>query len=57
MEVITASDAMNNARAELEDTAKDMDPERWEGIRHHVFPVLEAERARLDAEYRRFPKG
>jgi hypothetical protein len=52
-EVIAASDAMNNAAVELEDVAGDMDPERWETIRRYVFPLLEAERGRLDAEHRR----
>jgi hypothetical protein len=52
-EVIAASDAMNNACTELEDAAEDVDPERWETIRRYVFPVLETERARQDAEYRR----
>ncbi len=55
MEVIAASDAMNNVRVDLEDAHADgrINPERWEAIRRHVFPVLEAERARLDAEYHR----
>ena len=52
-EVILASDAMNNARVELEEAAEHMDSERWEAIRRYVLPVLEAEGARLDAEYRR----
>jgi hypothetical protein len=51
-EVIAASDAMNNARVELEDAAENMEPERWEAIRRYVFSVLEAERGRLDVEYR-----
>jgi hypothetical protein len=55
MEVTSASDAMNNARAELEDAAAadgGENAERWEGIRRHVFPLLEAERKRLAAQYR-----
>jgi hypothetical protein len=52
VEVISASDAMNNARVELEDVARGMDPERWDQIRSHVFPLLEAERERLSGEYR-----
>jgi hypothetical protein len=55
MEVISASDATNNARVDLEDAHADgrIDPERWEGIRRHVFPLLDTERERLDVEYRR----
>jgi hypothetical protein len=52
LEVISASDAMNNARVELEDVAEDMDRERWEAIRRYVFPLLEAEHERLNGEYR-----
>jgi hypothetical protein len=53
MEVISASDAMSNAQVELEDAAENMDLERWEAIRRHVFPLLEAEYERLDGEYHR----
>jgi hypothetical protein len=53
MEVIAASDAMVNARVELEDAAADMDPERWEAIQRYVFPLLQAEHERLDPEYHR----
>jgi hypothetical protein len=51
-EVIAASDAMNNAQVELEEAAEGMDAERWEGIRRHVFSLLEAEHERLAGEYR-----
>jgi hypothetical protein len=57
MEVISASDAMNNARVELEDAAENMDLERWEAIRRYVFPLLEAEHERLAAEYARLQDG
>ena len=53
MEVIAASDAMINARVELEDAAEDMDSERRETIRRYVFPLLEREHERLGGEYRR----
>lgn len=53
MEVITASDAINNARTVLEETLEDNDEEWCEGIRRHVYPLLEAEHKRLGAEYRR----
>ena len=53
MEVIAASDALNNARTVLEETLEDKDEEWCEGIRHHVFPLLEAEKRRLDDEYHR----
>ena len=36
--------------AEADDT---IDEERWEEIRRYVFPLIEAEAARLDAEYQR----
>jgi hypothetical protein len=53
IDVITASDAISNAQVVLEETLEDKDPEWCEGIRRHVFPVLEAEQTRLDKEYRR----
>jgi hypothetical protein len=54
MEVIAASDAMNNARAALEDAADEAGGgERGEAIRRHVFPLLEAEHERLGEEYHR----
>lgn len=46
-EIIAASDAMNNARVELEEAAGGMDPERWGEIRRYVFPLLGAEHERL----------
>ncbi len=54
-EVISASDAMNNARATLEDAAAEDEgnEEMWEAIRRYVFPLLEAEHGRLDREYQR----
>jgi hypothetical protein len=30
-----------------------LEEEIYQGIRRHVFPLLEAERERLDVEYRR----
>ncbi len=51
-EVIAASDAMSNARVELEEAADGMDPERWEAIRRYVFPLLDAEHERLAGDYR-----
>ena len=55
MEVIAASDAINNARADLEDAEADgrIEAERWEAIRRYVFPLLEAEHERLAGGYRR----
>ena len=53
IETICASDAVNNARAVLEEHAETLSEEQWEGIRRFVFPVLEAESERLDGEYRR----
>lgn len=54
VDVINASDAMNNARTLMEEHAEELlDEEQWEGIVRHVFPVLDAERARLDEEYQR----
>jgi hypothetical protein len=46
---------MVNARVELEDAEADgrLGAERWEEIRRYVFPLIEAEAARLDAEYQR----
>jgi hypothetical protein len=55
-EAIATSDAMNNARTELEVCAEDAEgdaAERWEAIRRYVFPLLEAEHGRLDDEYHR----
>jgi hypothetical protein len=43
LEVLTASDAMVNARTVLEETLADRDEEWCEGIRRHVFPLLKAE--------------
>jgi len=59
MEVISAADAMVNARVELEEAEADgrIGAERWEGIRRHVFPLPEAEAERLDGEYRRLRWG
>jgi hypothetical protein len=59
MEVISAADAMVNARVDLEEAEADgrIDEERWEAIRRHVFPLLEAEAERLDGEYRRLRWG
>jgi hypothetical protein len=59
MEVISTSAGMNDARVELEDLAADgtLSGERWEGIRRHVFPLLDAERERLDAEYERLQRS
>jgi hypothetical protein len=37
----------------LEETLEDNDEEWCEGIRRHVYPLLEAEHKRLGAEYRR----
>jgi hypothetical protein len=45
-ETIAACDAMNNARVELEEAAGES--ERWREIRRYVFPLLEAERKRLE---------
>jgi glutamine synthetase type III len=60
-EVIAASDAMNTARTELKERAKDAAgedaEERWEAIRRYVFPLLEAEHERLAAEYARLRDG
>ena len=55
VEVISASDAMTNARIDLEEAAANggISEQRWEGIRRYVFPLLESERERLDQEYRR----
>jgi hypothetical protein len=55
MEVIAASDAMNNARVDLEDAHADarIETERWQQIRRYVFPLLDAELLRLDGEYHR----
>ena len=55
IEVISAADAAVNARVDLEDAETDgrIDEERWEEIRCYVFPLIEAEAARLDAEYQR----
>jgi len=50
-DVITASDALNNARTVLEEA--ELEEELYQGIRRFVFPVLDAEYTRLDAEYRR----
>jgi len=46
---------MVNARVELEDAEDDgrIGADRWEEIRCYVFPLIEAEAARLDAEYQR----
>jgi len=55
-DVITASDALNNARTVLEEAGRgeaELEEELYEGIRRFVFPLLDAEYARLDAEYRR----
>jgi hypothetical protein len=54
IEVISAA-AVVNARVDLEDAEADdrIDEERWEEIRRYVFPLIEAEAARLDAEYQR----
>jgi hypothetical protein len=51
-ECIAASDAVSNALVMLEEnTSAD---EEWQvAIRRHVFPLLEAEHARLDDEYHR----
>jgi hypothetical protein len=59
MEVISAADAMVNARVDLEEAEADgrIDEERWEAIRRYVFPLLEAEAERLDGEYRRLRWG
>jgi hypothetical protein len=59
MEVIAASEAMTNARVELEAAreAGAIDDARWEGIYRYVFPILEAEGARLGVEYRRLREG
>jgi len=50
-ETIAACDAMNNARVELEGIAEET--ERWVQIKQYVFPLLEAERLRLDAAVER----
>lgn len=52
VEAISGSDAMTNARVDLEDAAADerIDGERWEQIRRWVFPLLERERERLSVE-------
>ena len=54
-ELIEASDAMNNARVELEDAAAadTGSEERWEEISRHVLPLLERERVRLEEEISR----
>jgi len=51
VDVICASDALNNARTVLEEA--ELEEELYEGIRRFVFPVLDAEYQRLDAEYHR----
>jgi len=50
---------MVNARVELEDAEDDgrIGADRWEEIRCYVFPLIEAEAARLDAEYQRLRGG
>ena len=47
MEVISAADAMVNARVDLEEAEADgrIDEERWEAIRRHVFPCLRRRRS------------
>jgi hypothetical protein len=52
MNVVTASDAHQNARVILEESAEQLDEEQWEGIVRHVFPVLDEELRRLGLEYR-----
>ena len=52
VETIAASAAMVNARTVLEYNASE-DEEWCEGIRRHVFPLLEAEHQRLQEEYHR----
>jgi hypothetical protein len=42
---------------ELMEAEERIDEERWEGIRRHVFPLLDAEARRLDADYRRLRYG
>jgi hypothetical protein len=53
VEVICASDATNDARTVLEQALKGRDEEWCEGIRRHVYPLLEREHERLAGEYRR----
>jgi hypothetical protein len=53
VDMIAASDALNNARTVLEEAETPLDAEQREAIRRHVFPVLDAELRRLDEEYRR----
>jgi hypothetical protein len=53
MEVISASDALNNARTVLEEAETPLDEEQREAMRRHVFPALEREHERLAGEYMR----
>ena len=53
IETICASDAVNNARAVLEEAEEVLSVEQYQGIRRFVFPLLEAESERLDEECRR----
>ncbi len=57
LEVIAASDAMNNDRTFLEvcaeEPASEEAEEMWEAIRRYVFPLLADEHDRLAVEYLR----
>ena len=57
--IVSAADATGNARVHLEDAEAEgrIEAERWEGIRRHVFPLLDVEARRLDADYRRLRYG
>ena len=57
--IVSAADVTLNARVHLEDAEAEgrIEAERREGIRRHVFPLLDAEARRLDADYRRLRYG
>ena len=59
LDLMEAIVSAGNARVHLEDAEAEgrIEAERWEGIRRHVFPLLEAEARRLDADYRRLRYG
>ena len=58
--IVSAADATVTTRVSTWKDAEAegrIEAERWEGIRRHVFPLLDVEARHLDADYRRLRYG